>query len=134
MKENRNALIKTRTKAVINIFLIYLFVSVVTGRYKIFAAMCASVPFMLPVIFGKDGQGISDKLIQSVMCGVIGVFVSMVFMILTDTYETTSWLVPSFYGLVMCAGFSFVQKRLTERKRAVLKGVMFVLICFFAFL
>ena len=133
MKKKHNTLLKTRAKAVTNIFLVYLLTSAVTGRYKIFSVICASFPFILPIIFGQDGVGSGEKIIRSFLYGWLGIFVSASFMALTDTYKTTLWLVPSLYGFIMCVGFSLAEKELSKHKRAVLKCIISVFVCLLAF-
>lgn len=130
--QNMDSVFKARVKTVRNIFFVYLFTSAVTGRYGIFAAICAAFPFIIPVLF----ENADDKytfIVHSLGYGVIGVLASVLFMLVTRSYETVSWLVPALYGLFLCVGFAFVFAKLTSHKRAVLKCIIAVAVCFLAF-
>ena len=131
--EEKYSVSKTRFKAVRNIFIVYLFTAVVTDRYKIFAAICASFPLILPVIFCDENLSASNRMARSVLCGIPGILSSVLFMLLTESYSTWSWLIPSCYSLLSCVGFSLVQRKMTAHKRAVMKCVISVLVCFLAF-
>lgn len=131
-REERETADKIRIKTVRNVFFVYLFTSAVTGRYGIFAAICASFPFIIPVLFeNADNRGLF--IAHSFGYGTVGVLVSVLFMLVTKSYKTVSWLAPALYGLFLCAGFSFVCERLTPHKCAVLKCIIAVAVCFLAF-
>jgi len=133
ISEEKNTLRKARTRAVRNVFLVYLFVSVLTDRYEIFAAICASFPFIFPVLFCGAEMKAYERIARSVLYGIPGVLASVLFMLVTGSYSTAAFLVPSAYGFIMCAGFAFLQSRLSEHKRVVMKCIISVSVCFLAF-
>lgn len=116
-----------------NIFLVYLFTSAVTDRYEIFAAICASFPFILPIVFDGDGTDFVKRTGKSLLYGVLGCTASVLFMAVTGSYSTTAWLVPALYGFIMCVGYSAVCGKLTAHKRTVMKCIISVSVCFLAF-
>ena len=122
-----------RFKTVRNVFMVYLFSAVVTDRYEIFAAICASFPFILPLLFDNDGLSTAETALRTVVYGVAGIVVSVVFMLITKTYSTAVWLIPGMYSMLSCAGFLFVQKKLSTHRRTVMKCIITVFVCLLAF-
>ena len=133
IKEEKNTRFKAGFRAVRNMFLVYLFVSAITDRYKIFAAICASFPFIIPVIFCSVQMPAWERIIRSLCYGVAGIIVSVIFMTVMKAYTTAAWIVPAAYGLLMCIGFSLVQEKLTEHKRTVMRCIISLAVCFLAF-
>ena len=132
--QNRESVLETRVKTVRNIFFVYLFASAVTGRYKIFAAICASFPFIIPVIFCDEKMSATERISHSFVYGIPGILVSVVFMLFTKSYSSAAWIVPALYGLLFCIVFSLVQKHLSAHKRTVMKCIISVFVCFLAFI
>ena len=74
-----------------------------------------------------------ERIIRSVLYGTLGMLVSVLFMLVSDSYSMVSFLVPAAYGFIMCAGFSFLQQKLSEHMRLVMKCIISVSVCFLAF-
>ncbi len=121
-------------KSVRNLFLAYLFISLISDRPGIFAAICASFPFIIPVIF-MSGKKTADFLpAKSFIYGVPGILVAVLYLLLFGEYSTFVWLVPASVAFSMCILYTFVRKRLKADKLITARAVIVVAVCFISFI
>ena len=94
-----------KIRSVRNVFLAYFFISVISGRPEIFAALCAAFPFVLPMFF-MPKEKTDNVLPSSLLCGVPGILISVLYLVFLRKYSTSVWLVPS--------GFAFRGPEIAE--------------------
>ena len=124
---------KEKTKSVRNLFLTYLFISLISGRPEIFAGICASFPFVIPVVF-TSADNKAGILASCLVCGVPGILVAILYLLFSGTYCTKNWLVPAGFAFLMCILYTLIQKRLKPDNLITAKAVITVAVCFIAFI
>ena len=129
--ENQSKNIRFRT--VRNVFLVYLFIAAATDRYEIFAAICASFPFIMPLLFADDRTDTAKMALKSILYGFSGCAVSVVFMLVTHSYENCFFLIPGIYSLFASTGYLMLYEKLSAQKRKVMKCIITVFVCLIAF-
>ena len=122
-----------KIRSVRNVLVTYLLISIISGRPGIFAAVCASFPFIIPVVFSPDLKR-EKLLLSSFLCGIPGILVSVLYLLFFGTYSTHIWFVPAVFAFFMCLLYSFIQKRIKPDRLITAKAVITVAVCFFAFI
>ena len=132
--ENKESEHKFRYKTIRNVFFVYLFTSVISDKPKIFSSICASLPFIVPVFFSKSGTPSFSGITKSVIYGVPGMLVAVIYLLLTDSYATALWLLPGAYGLAFSIAYFAVHKNISANSRAAMKCIICIAVSFLAFI
>lgn len=122
-----------KIRSVRNILITYLFISVISDRPGIFAAVCASFPFVIPVVFSSDLKR-EKLLLSSFLFGIPGILISVLYLLFFGTYSTNIWLIPAAFAFFMCLLYLFIQKRIKPDRLITAKAVIIVAVCFIAFI
>ena len=122
-----------RFRTVRNVFLVYLFTAAATDRYEIFAAICASYPFIMPLLFADTQTDTAKMALKSVLYGLSGCTAAVVFLLVTHSFKSRFILVPGMFSLLASAGYLMLYKKLSAQKKTVMKCIITVFVCLLAF-
>lgn len=116
-----------------NTALIYLVISLLTGRMSVFASFCAGLPFCLPIT-NKSKLTTSQTIKQSLKFGITGILLSVIFLLLTGSYSVKIWTFPAIVGFFLCCIYCYVKNKLSQRTLITVRSIILTVILAVCFL